>query len=56
MKNNDPETIAKAIEEIINNETLYKTLKERARTEIIENFSVSAFATSYYKAYENLIR
>lgn len=52
MPDNDPKTIANSIMEIINNEQLFNQLRENAKREIIENYSVNKFAQEYYEVYK----
>jgi glycosyltransferase involved in cell wall biosynthesis len=56
MQDNNPLTIAKSILEIISNKTLFNQLRENARKEIIENYSVNKFAQEYYDIYKKLKR
>jgi glycosyltransferase involved in cell wall biosynthesis len=56
MTGNDPKTIAKSITDIIENTNLFNQLRENARKEIIENYSVHKFAQKYYQIYKKLMR
>jgi glycosyltransferase involved in cell wall biosynthesis len=55
MINNNPDTIAQSIHEIINNPDLYISLSNNAYKEIQDNYSVESFSNGYCKAYEEIL-
>ena len=54
MSNNKPESIARAITDVISSTELYASICKNARNEIINHFSVSGFANKYYEEYKSL--
>jgi glycosyltransferase involved in cell wall biosynthesis len=55
IRNNSPETIAESIKTLTDNSMLIKTLGEKARTEIVTNYSLAHFSEEYCRVYNNLL-
>jgi glycosyltransferase involved in cell wall biosynthesis len=55
MPDNRPETIAKSITHLVNNNVLYENIRNEAKNEIEKNFSVTSFADKYSLIYNKLI-